>query len=67
MYGKNFIKNHCIRDWDNLKKDLSAIPDSELSLSKTKSYLKQKYFGQYWTLASLSSKCHTPQSITTVI
>ena len=47
MYGKNFIKNHCIRDWNNLKKDLSDIPDSELSLSKIKSYLKQKCFGQY--------------------
>ena len=47
MYGKNSIKNHCIRDWNNLKKDLSDIPDSELSLSKIKSYLKQKYFGQY--------------------
>ena len=47
MYGKNSIKNHCIRDWNNLKKDLSDIPDSGLSLSKIKSYLKQKYFGQY--------------------
>ena len=34
MYGKNSIKNHCIRDWNNLKRDLSDIPDSELSLSK---------------------------------
>ena len=47
MYGKISTKNHCIRDWNNLKKDLSDIPDSELSLSKIKSYLKQKYFGQY--------------------
>ena len=47
MYGENSIKNHCIRDWNNLKKDLSDIPDSEFSLSKIKSYLKQKYFGQY--------------------
>ena len=47
MYGKNSIKNHCIRDWSNLKKDLSNIPDSELSHSKIKSYLKQKCFGQY--------------------
>ena len=47
MYGKNPIKNHCIRDSSNLKKDLSDISDSELSLSKIKSYLKQKYFGQY--------------------
>ena len=47
MYGKNSIRNHCIRDWNNLKKDLSDIPDSELSLSMIKSYLKQKYFGQY--------------------
>ena len=51
MYGKNPIKNHCIRDWNNLKRDLSDILDSELSLSKIKSYLKQKYFGQYWTLS----------------
>ena len=47
MYGKNSTKNYCITDWNNLKKDLSDIPDSELSLSKIKSYLKQKYFGQY--------------------
>ena len=47
MYGKNSIKNHCIRDCNNLKKDLSDIPDSELSLSKLKSYYMQKYFGQY--------------------
>ena len=47
MYGKNSIKNPCIRDWDNLKRDFSDIPDSELSLSKIKSYLKQKYYGQY--------------------
>ena len=33
MYGKNYIKNHGIRDWNNLKKDLSDIPDSQLSLS----------------------------------
>ena len=30
------IKNHCIRDWNNLKKDLLDIPDSQLSLSKIK-------------------------------
>ena len=47
MYEKSSIKNHCIRDWNNLKKDLSDIPNSEISLSKIKSYLKQKYFGQY--------------------
>ena len=47
MYGKNSIKNLCIRDWNNLKRDFSDIPDSELSLSKIKSYLKQKYYGQY--------------------
>ena len=47
MYWKNSIKNHCIRDWNNLKKDLSDIPDSEPSFSKIKIYLKQKYFGQY--------------------
>ena len=47
MCGKNSIKNHCIRDWNNLKKELSDIPYSELSLSYIKSYLKQKYFGQY--------------------
>ena len=47
MYGKNSFKNHCIRDWNNLKKDLSDIPDSELFLSKIKSYVKQKCFGQY--------------------
>ena len=70
MYEKNSIKNYCSRDWNNLKKvDLSDIPDFELSLPKMKSYLKQKYFGQYRTLSSLtlSSKCHTPQSITTII
>ena len=32
MYGKNSVKNHCIRDWNNLKKDLSYIPDSDFSL-----------------------------------
>ena len=53
MYGKNSIKNHCIRDWNNLKTDLSDIPNPELSFSKIKSHLKQKYFGQYWTLSSL--------------
>ena len=42
MYGKNSIKNHCISDWNNLKKDLSDIPDSKLSLSKIKSYLKHR-------------------------
>ena len=47
IYVKNSIKNHCIKDWSNLKRDLSDILDSELSLSKIKSYLKQKYFGQY--------------------
>ena len=47
MYGKNSIKNHCIRDWNNLKKDLSDIPESELSLSKITSYLKHKYLAQY--------------------
>ena len=67
MYGKNSIKNLCIRDWNNLKRDFSDIPDSELSLSKIKSYLKQKYYGQYWTLSSLSSKYHTPQSILAII
>ena len=41
IYGKNSIKNHCIRDWNNLKKDLLDIADSELSLSKIKSYLKK--------------------------
>ena len=41
MYGKNW------KDWNNLKKDLSDIYYSELSPSKTKSYVKQKYFGQY--------------------
>ena len=47
MYGKNSIENHYIRDWNNLKRELSDIPDSELSHSKIKSYLTQKYFGQY--------------------
>ena len=46
MYEKKSMKDHCIRDWNNLKRDLSDIPDSELSFSKI-SYLKQKYFGQY--------------------
>ena len=67
MYGKNSIKNRCIKDWNNLKNDLSDIPDSELSFSKIKSYFKQKYVGQYWNLSSLSSKCHTPQSKPTII
>ena len=40
MYRKNSIKNHCIRDWNNLKKDLSDIPESEISLAETKNYLK---------------------------
>ena len=47
MYGKNSIENLCIRDWNNFKRDFSDIPDSELSLLKIKSYLKQKYYGQY--------------------
>ena len=47
MYGKNSIKNHCIRDWNNLKRELSDTPNSDHSHSKIKSYLKQKYFGQY--------------------
>ena len=47
MYGKNSIKNLCIRDWNNLKRGFSDIPDSELHLSKIKSYLKQEYYGQY--------------------
>ena len=72
MYGKNSIKNHCIRDWNNLKKYLSDIPCSELFLPKTKSYIKQKRFVQYWTLLSLSFKyhspsIHSPRSITTII
>ena len=47
IYGKNSIKNLCIRDWNNLKREFSYIPDSELSLSKIKSYLKQKYYDKY--------------------
>ena len=47
MYGKNSIKNLCIRDWNNLKRDFSDIHNCELSLSKIKSYLKQKYYDQY--------------------
>ena len=42
MCGKNSIKDHCIGDSNNLRNDLSDIPDSELSLSKTKSYLLNK-------------------------
>ena len=38
MYGINSIKNHCIRDGNNLKKDISDILNSELSLSMIKSY-----------------------------
>ena len=41
MYGKNSIKNLCIRDWNNLKRDFSDIPDSELSLSKIKVILNK--------------------------
>ena len=70
MYGKNSIKNFCMRDWNNqLEKDFSDIPDySELSFSKIKSYLKQKYYyDQYWTLSSFSSKYHTLQSILAII
>ena len=47
MYGKNSIKNLCIRDWNNFKRDFLNILDSGLSLSKINSYLKQKYYGQY--------------------
>ena len=32
MCGKKSIKNLCIRYWNNLKRDFSDIPDSELSL-----------------------------------
>ena len=39
--GKNSIKNLCISDWNNLKRDFSDTPDSELSLSKIKNYLKK--------------------------
>ena len=70
MYGKNSIKNFCMGDWNNqLEKDFSDIPDySELSFSKIKSYLKQKYYyDQYWTLSSFSSKYHTLQSILAII
>ena len=65
--GKNSIKNLCIRDSNNLKREFSYIPYSELSLSKIKSYLKQKYYDKYWTLSSLSSKYHTLQSILAII
>ena len=47
MYGKNSIKNLCIRDWNNFKRDFSNILDSELSFSKINSYLKQKYYSKY--------------------
>ena len=47
MYGENSIKNLWIKDWNNLKRDYSDVPDFELSLSKIKSYLKQKYYGEY--------------------
>ena len=78
-YGmKILIKNHCMcRDrlcWDNLKKGIShitvsdIIPDSELSLSKIKSF-KQKHtfaFSQckennddkIWRLTFYISSCH---------
>ena len=45
--GKTLLKTIALEIGTSLKKDLSDIPDSELSLSKMKSYLKQKYFGQY--------------------
>ena len=67
MYGKNSIKNLCIRDSSNLKRDVSDIPGSELSLSKIKNYLKQKHYGQYRILSSLSSKYHTLPSILAII
>ena len=41
MYGKNSIKNLCIRDWNNFKRDFSNILDSELSLSKIKAILNR--------------------------
>ena len=47
MYGKKSIKNLCIRDWNNLKRDFSNIPDSELPLSKIVT-LKQKYYA--WSI-----------------
>ena len=47
IYGKNSIENFCIRDWNSLKRDFSDIPEPELSLSRIKSYFKQKYYGQY--------------------
>ena len=42
MYSKDSIntKNHCIRDWDKLKKDVSDILDSELAFSKIHKNLK---------------------------
>ena len=47
IYWKNSIKNHCITDWNNLKKDLTDILDFDNTLLKIKSYLKQKFFVQY--------------------
>ena len=40
MYGKNSIKNHCLRELNNLKKNLANMLDSEVSLSKLKNDLK---------------------------
>ena len=57
--GKTLLKTFAL-EIGTIWKGTLDIPDFELSLSKIKSYLKQKHYGQYRTLSSLSSKYDTP-------
>ena len=59
MYGKNSIRNLCIRDWNNLKRDFSDIPDPELSLSKKNSYLKNTMVNSELIIIILQLSCTT--------
>ena len=67
--GKTLInKHHCIKDWNNLKRDLADILDSEFSLSEIKSYLKQIHFDQYilnFIIIIFTSKCACNRKINT--
>ena len=59
MYGKNSIRNLCIRDWNNLKRDFSDIPDPELSLSKKNSHLKNTMVNSELIIIILQLSCTT--------
>ena len=46
-YDKESFKDHCIRDWSNLKKTFPQMPENKLSHVKFK--WLQVIFDQYWT------------------